>query len=294
MINEEKKQEICDLLGKYCERYGSRNSAALSLKNVSSSTVSSIMNGRWENISEAMWKSIQTQASDSSTGGEWQIVESTQTFKDVFFVLKEAQREKSMIWLTAKAGSGKTVTAEAYRSRNKDVIYVLCDEDMRKSSFANELARAAGMRINTQKLAREKLLIVLDFIAEMDNPIIIFDEADKLSDALLYYFITIYNYLKKKVGIVLLSTNYIQKRMETGLKYDKKGFDEIDSRIGRKFYAGEVPDAHDVYAIGRANGITDDKLLSEIVKDASECNFDLRRVERKVCAMRNKMQIAAL
>lgn len=279
---------------KYCDRYGSRNSAALSLKNVSPSTVSSILNGKWENISEAMWKSIHVQVSDSSTSGEWEIVESTQTFKDVYFVMKEAQREKSMIWLTAKAGSGKTATAEIYRSRNKDVVYVLCDEDMRKSSFANELARAAGMRINTQKQAREKLLFVLDFIAEMDNPILIFDEADKLADGLLYYFITIYNYLKNKAGIVLLSTNYIQRRMEIGLNYNKKGFDEIDSRIGRKFYPADTPTAHDVYAIGRANGITDDKLLSEIVKDASECNFDLRRVERKVCAMRNKMQIAAI
>lgn len=289
-ITENQKREIRDLLEKYCNRYGSRNSAAESLKNVSASTIHSVLNGKWENISDAMWKSIRAQVSDSTTNSEWQIVE-TPTFRDVSFVLREAQADKSMIWLTAKAGSGKTATAEYYRSQNKDVIYLLCDEDMRKSSFAIELARAAGIRINTQKLAREKIMIVIDAILEMDNPLIIFDEGDKLSDNLLCYFITIYNHLKGKAGIVFLSTNYMQKRMEKGILNGWKGYDELESRIGRKFYEAEEPTANDVYAICMANGVTDEKAIAGIVKDASQCNFDLRRVDRKVKAVRKKLQL---
>lgn len=289
-ITENQKKEIRDLLEKYCNRYGSRNSAAESLKNVSASTIHSVLNGKWENISDAMWKSIRAQVSDSTTNSEWQIVE-TPTFRDVSFVLREAQADKSMIWLTAKAGSGKTATAEYYRSQNKDVIYLLCDEDMRKSSFAIELARAAGIRINTQKLAREKIMIVIDAILEMDNPLIIFDEGDKLSDNLLCYFITIYNHLKGKAGIVFLSTNYMQKRMEKGILNGWKGYDELESRIGRKFYEAEEPTANDVYAICMANGVTDEKAIAGIVKDASQCNFDLRRVDRKVKAVRKKLQL---
>lgn len=289
-ITENQKKEIRDLLEKYCNRYGSRNSAAESLKNVSASTIHSVLNGKWENISDAMWKSIRAQVSDSTTNSEWQIVE-TPTFRDVSFVFREAQADKSMIWLTAKAGSGKTATAEYYRSQNKDVIYLLCDEDMRKSSFAIELARAAGIRINTQKLAREKIMIVIDAILEMDNPLIIFDEGDKLSDNLLCYFITIYNHLKGKAGIVFLSTNYMQKRMEKGILNGWKGYDELESRIGRKFYEAEEPTANDVYAICMANGVTDEKAIAGIVKDASQCNFDLRRVDRKVKAVRKKLQL---
>lgn len=289
-ITENQKKEIRNLLEKYCNRYGSRNSAAESLKNVSASTIHSVLNGKWENISDAMWKSIHSQVSDSTTN-EWQIVE-TPTFRDVSFVLREAQADKSMIWLTAKAGSGKTAAAEYYRSQNRDVIYLLCDEDMRKSSFAIELARAAGIRINTQKLAREKIMIVIDAILEMDNPLIIFDEGDKLSDNLLCYFITIYNHLKGKAGIVFLSTNYMQKRMEKGILNGWKGYDELESRIGRKFYEAEEPTANDVCAICMANGVTDEKAIAGIVKDASQCNFDLRRVDRKVKAVRKKLQLA--
>jgi len=288
-IAENQKREIRDLLEKYCNRYGSRNSAAESLKNVSASTIHSVLNGKWENISDAMWKSIRVQVSDSTTSNEWQIVE-TPTFKDVHFVLSQAQANKDMTWLTVKAGSGKTTTAEYYRAQNRNVIYLLCDEDMRKSSFAIELARAAGMRINTQVLAREKMIRVIDYISEMDNPLVIFDEADKLSDNLLNYFITIYNRLYGKAGMVCLSTNYMQKRLASGIN-SKKGFDELDSRINRKFYPAEEPNANDVVAICMANGVTDEKAIAAIVKDAALCNFDLRRVVRKVKAVRGKSQL---
>ncbi|HBG41160.1 MAG TPA: DNA transposition protein [Porphyromonadaceae bacterium] len=288
IISEEKKTEIRDMLEKYCERYSSRNSAAQSLKNVSSSTISSVLNGKWENISDIMWKSIRTQVSPSNR--DWEIVE-TPTFKDVTFVLKNAQEERSMTWLVAPAGSGKSTAAEVYRQQNKNVIYVLCDEDMKKSDLANEMGRAAGLRINTQRRSREKIMMVIDAIAEMDNPLIIFDEGDKLVDNILYYFITIYNHLRGKAGIVFLSTSYMQRRMEHGLRYDRKGFQELQSRIGRKFYEAERTSANDVYTICMANGITDQKAIDIVIKDASQCDFDLRRVDTKVRAMRKKLQL---
>ena len=290
LISKEKKQEIRNSLEKYCERYGSRNSAAQSLKNVSASTVSAVLNGKWEFISDGMWKNIRAQVCDS--GNDWQIVE-TPTFKDVYFVLENAQEEKNVIWLTAPAGSGKTTAAELYRSQNKNVVYVLCDEDMKKSDFANEILRAAGIRVNTQLRSREKIMRLIDVVLEMDNPLIVFDEGDKLSDNILYYFITIYNHLRGKAGIVFLSTSYMQRRMELGLRYEKKGFQELESRIGRKFYEAERPTANDVRAICIANGVTDDATVSEIIKDAAQCCFDLRRVDRKVRAVKKKMRLIA-
>lgn len=288
LFNDTKKAEISKQLESYCNRYGSRNSAVASLRNVSPATVSSILNGKWENISDTMWKNIRDQVGGSTQ--DWEMVD-TPTLKDVYFVMQNAQEECSTIWLTAPAGSGKTATAELYRQQNRNVVYVLCDEDMKKSSFAIELARAAGMRMNTQRTAREKIMQVIDWIAEMDDPLIIFDEGDKLTDNILYYFITFYNRLKDRAGIVFLSTNYMQKRMDNGLRKNHKGYQELSSRIGRKFYEAEAPCANDVIAICRANGISDDRLIASVVKDAAQCDFDLRRVERKVRAMRKKLSV---
>ena len=287
LFNNERKTEIAAMLDKYCERNGGITTAAAKLRNVSASTIRSILAGRWENISDTMWKSVRDQAGGGMQ--DWEIVD-TPTVKDVYFVLQNAQEERATIWLTAPAGSGKTAAAELYRDNNRDVIYVLCDEDMRKGSFANELGRAAGMRVNTHRASRDKIMQIIDFIVEMNNPLIVFDEGDKLTDNILYYFITIYNHLKGRAGIVFLSTDYMQKRMNNGLVRNHKGYQELSSRIGRRFYEAEVPSANDVSAICRANGITDEKVIAGIVKDAYAVGFDLRRVERKVRAMRRKLQ----
>ena len=70
--------------------------------------------------------------------------------------------------------------------------------------------------------------------------------------------------------------------MECGLSYNKKGYDEIHSRICRKFIELTPANSYEVAAIARANGIEDDKTIKVVVKDAATCNFDMRRVRREV------------
>lgn len=69
----------------------------------------------------------------------------------------------------------------------------------------------------------------------MDAPLLVFDEADKLTEPVFHYFISLYNKLEEKCGVVFLSTDYIVKRISNGLKYQKPGYKEFFSRIGRKF-----------------------------------------------------------
>lgn len=70
----------------------------------------------------------------------------------------------------------------------------------------------------------------ISMIAFLNNPLIIFDEGDKLTDSVFNYFISIYNRLEGHSGIVFFSTDYIKRRMENGLRYNKKGYKEINSR----------------------------------------------------------------
>lgn len=66
------------------------------------------------------------------------------------------------------------------------------------------------------------------------------------------------------------------------MRYDKKGYNEIHSRIGRKFFELEKTSPQDVYAICVANGLTDRGKISEVVKDAEKYDFDLRRVKKGI------------
>lgn len=120
-----------------------------------------------------------------------------------------------------------------------------------------------------------------------------FDEADKLSDNIINYFITIFNYFEdmtgsQSVGIQFISTDYIVTRMERGLRYKKKGYQELWSRLGSKFYEVDKNTPNDVEAICRARGIVRQRDIDEVIKEADRTNYDLRRVDRKIKAILSK------
>jgi len=118
-----------------------------------------------------------------------------------------------------------------------------------------------------------------------EGVLIVLDEADKLSDQVLHFFITIYNKLEDTVGIVLCATQYLKKRIERGAMNNRKGYKEIYSRIGRKFVPMPVVNRGDVKAVCMANGLEDRREIERIIEDSDN---DLRRVKRLVCALKLK------
>lgn len=276
MTLEEKKAVKVKLL-EYCNRYPSRNMAAHSMKNVSAATISSILNDKFQNISDDMFSNIAWQVGVNTDG--WKLCE-TQTFKDVSMKLQEAQTYKNVHWVIGDAGCGKTSTTKAYIADHKEVYYILCSEDMKKTDFVREMARRIGIPEDGYAI-RDVLFLIISSLSGRKAPLLVFDEADKLTDSVLAYFITIYNHLEDKVGIVFLSTSYIKRRMENGLRYNKKGYREINSRIGRKFFELYDTRPTDVYAICMANGLSDGD-THKVMADVEKCDYDLRRVKKMI------------
>lgn len=277
-INE--KNEVRDMLKTHCNRYPSQNKAAASLHGISAGTISSILNGKYENISDEMFRNIYSQVSTPHQAAGLQIVETT-ALHEIIAAMQDAQEWQDVTWVVGESGCGKTTAASVYQSSHKEVYTLLCSEDMKKGDFVRELAAVIGVKANGHNI-REILSAIIARIIQMDSPLLIFDEGDKLNDLVFHYFITIYNQLKDKAGIIFLSTSYIEKRMESGLKHNKKGYQEINSRIGRKFYKISKNTANDVYAVCVANGIKEDKALENIIQDAASYENDMRRVTKKI------------
>lgn len=283
----EMKEQVRTALIAYCENYPTRNRAAESLQGVSSATVSQLCNGKYELISDEMFVRIATQigfAFDS-----WNLHEG-KTFKEITFTLSDAQAYKNVTWIVGDAGCGKTTAAIEYRRTHRNVFYILCSEDMRRSDFVREIAKQVGAPTDTTNL-RDMLENAISMISFLGNPLLVFDEGDKLTDSVFNYFISIYNRLEGHSGIVFLSTDYIKRRMEAGLRYNKKGYKEINSRIGRRFFDVSPTEQNDIYAICQANNLTDRADIEEVLKDARRSDNDLRRVKR--CIHRQKRIIEA-
>lgn len=286
-LTTEMKEQVRSALIAYRSNYPTLNRAAESLQGVSSATVSQLCNGKYELISDEMFIRIASQigfAFDS-----WTLHEG-KTFKEITFTLSDAQAYKNVTWIVGDAGCGKTTAAIEYRRTHRNVFYILCSEDMRRSDFVREIAKQVGAPTDTTNL-RDMLENAISMISFLGNPLLVFDEGDKLTDSVFNYFISIYNRLEGHAGIVFLSTDYIKRRMDAGLRYNKKGYKEINSRIGRRFFEVSPTEENDIYAICQANNLTDRADIEEVLKDAKRSDNDLRRVKR--CIHRQKRIIEA-
>lgn len=280
MENAEKTR-IKEELERFVGVKGSQNKAANALAGVSPATVSQIVNGNWELISDEMWRSIGAQLKVRDKN--WNIVE-TNNYKDLMQLFAYSQDESLVMAVTGDAGSGKTATAKAYQQRNGNVFVLCCNEFWNRKLFMQELLKEMG-RNPAGDTVGEMMADIVSSLKKMERPIIIMDEADKLSDQVFYFFITLYNQLEDQCGIILMATDFFEKKVRRGLRLNKKGYKEIYSRIGRKFVSLQSLTQQDIAEVCMANGLEGKQDIKRVVDDAEG---DLRRVRRKVFAIIKK------
>lgn len=282
MITNEEKEMIRVRLGEYCEMKGSQKRAATSLVGVSPATVTQIVTGKWELINEKMWRSIAAQIGVKQT--RWNIVE-TRNYKALSDIFSDAQENALVLAVCGEAGTGKSLTAAHYGAENPNVYVLACSEYWNRKTFLRELLRVMGKNPAGDTVG-DMVDDVVMALKRRENPLIILDEADKLSDQVMFFFITFYNKLEDYCGIVLMATDYLEKKVRRGLRLNKKGYKEIYSRIGRRFVAMPGLSETDISDVCRANGVEGLREIDTVKKD---CEGDLRRVKRK-CHALNRMR----
>lgn len=276
------KKQVQEKLANYIAQKGSQNKAAHSLNGVSSALLSQIINDNWDQISETMWRNVASQIGHSSK--EWVCVETTD-FKIISQFLNDAQQNANVFAMTGDAGSGKSKTFELYIQDSKNSYLLSCAEYWNRKEFLVQLLTAMGVDYSGFTVA-EMMNEIVKKLKSQQTPLIILDEADKLPDTVLYFFITLYNRLEDHCGIILCATDHLSKRISKGIKLNRKGYKEINSRIGRKFIELKGVNFTDVTQICIANGVENSKDIKEIFNDSEG---DLRRVKRKIHAVKNRV-----
>ena len=276
-MQNEQKQQIADQLRAYCEQKGSQNKAANSLNGVSSATISKVLSGQGETIADEMWRTISAQTGAKSEG--WQVV-STRAYDVMTFTLDNAQTDALVLAVTGEAGSGKTEAIKNYTAGHANAYHLVCSEYWNRRTFMGKLLKCMGVGVSGTTVS-EMMDDIVDTLKRKDAPLIVLDEADKLTDQVLYFFISLYNQLEGHCGIILTATSFLKKRIERGVRLNRKGYAEIYSRIGRKFVALPLLNSEDIAAVCVANGVSDAKSINSIIDEAEG---DLRRVKRSVWA----------
>lgn len=277
------KSQIKTKLASFCDMAGSQNKAANKLKGVSSATISQILNDNWQSITDEMWMNVGKQIGYSSK--EWNVV-ITENYQFLTKLLKRTSQNSNALAIIDNAGSGKSETTKQYAETNRKVYRIVCKEYWNRKEFLRALLRTLagnpdGMNVN------EMMDEIVKILKTQENPLLILDEFDKVNDQVLYFFITLYNELEDECGILVCSTDHLEKRVTRGLRLNKKGYQEFFSRIGRKFIKLPGVQTTDIQKICFANGITNAKEIKEIIEDSFN---DLRRVKRKIQAFKNDAQ----
>lgn len=289
------KTQITNDLRAFCELKGSQNKAANSLKGVSSATISLILSGKTEAIADDMFRNIEAQLRLLNSGDDWNVVE-TNDFKTLFQLFEDSKKYANVYGIIGDPGTSKTTAVKTYTRDNDNVFRLSCSEFWNKKYFLQELLQSMG-RDSSGLTVSEMMNEAIYQILKRQEPIIILDEADKLTDQVLYFFITLYNKLEDNCGIILIATDHLKKRIEKGIKINKKGYKEIYSRMGRKFVELSGVSKDDVSMVCKANGIDDSVRVpvqtnrETVMRNAIEviwndCEGDLRRVKRKIHAIK--------
>ena len=226
----------------------------------------------------------------------WQTVE-TQNLRIVTQVLEDAKNNSLFMAVSHNAGSGKSLACREFAAANPGkVVYLYRVEhgETNKIDFLRSLAQTLGIDTKGRGyLSANRLadLVIEFFTRRLDQaPLLIVDEADKLTDKALRFFISLYNAVEARMGCVVLGTENLEKKIKSGVHHNRNGFDEIDSRFGRRFIRLTGVTKLECRAICKANGIDNTKMADAIFEECepvtNQFNMrvlrDLRPLERKI------------
>jgi hypothetical protein len=213
---------------------------------------------RWHKVSTRMWQTVAANLGVVLNATDWVIVDTVNTLM-VTTVLEDAQQEAMFMAISEKAGSGKTASIQHYRANDtQGQVFVLQCEEWHKRPFLLRLCQVLGIAArpgdNIDALTQAIVRFFKDKAA-VGRPLLVLDEADKLRPAALRFLIPLYNHLEDELGLVIAGTDYLGRHIKTGVARNLKGYDEIDSRLGRTYTKLLGAEYSDVAAICVANGL---------------------------------------
>ncbi|AYD48232.1 ATP-binding protein [Arachidicoccus soli] len=275
-MTQQQKTEIQTMLKQFIEQFPSQSKAAANLKGVSEATIIQLLKGRWESISDEMFTSIGKQVGYDAKG-VWHLVE-TLGMNTIITIVADAKEYGNVFALIGNTGNGKSEVPEWYASKKENTFVVSCAEHFNKKTFLNEMFAAMGKDGSGYGVA-EMMDGIVETVLRMKEPVFYLDEYDKLKDEVFLFFITIYNRLEGKCGLIIAGTEVLEKRIKKGVRLSKKGYSEIYSRVGRSFIHVPPPSKREIAEICEVNGCDDQQTIAEI---CNTCEGDIRRVKRAI------------
>lgn len=224
-------------------------------------------------VNDRMWLQVGKALGYKFSGTGWQVVE-TNNYRTMKAILNLAQSDSMFMAVSEKAGSGKSASIAKFKEEDQTntVFNIICEEWSRRV-FLTKLAQSLGVDLSQKSYhpvewLSTRIIGTLKQFTVSGRPLIILDEADKLKPSALRWLIHFYNNLEDECGLLICGTENLKKEIKRGVQKAIKGYDELDSRLGRQFIHLPGATFQDLTEICSANGITQE---ATILKIWAEC-----------------------
>lgn len=219
------KTEIKEAINHYCQAKGiSKNELATQL-NVSSATLSNIENNNWKSIDQKMWQKIWNKVGRPN---DLQVFQ-TNDFKAIEELCNFSRENFFMTGLVADTGMGKTTALKTYSHRSKNTFYLSYDKTMRPRQFFASLLKE--MAIQFEGNINEMVNRIADELNVMESPLIIIDEAGKITHTMILYLQVLKDKTHLSCGYVLAGMPYFKTNLIKLTNKQREGYAEFYRRI---------------------------------------------------------------
>lgn len=268
MENLEKK-EIAIALRKYLdERSITINAFAKQNKdNISSAYVSMMLTGldnpdKWEKISDLRWVFIKNKIGLAT---KWRFAKS-KNYSAITELCRVTQQNSGFKAVCGFTGAGKTESLLRYQRENANVFYVEYSIlDTAKRDFIDPICKAMGLTVEGS--LRNKLNAIIHKLNNIETPLLILDQFDKLSHGNKLIVQAINDGTKHKAGIIVAGTNAMKTELKKFADKDKIGFRELYRRI-EYWLPLRRPSKRIVETICTSNGLGDKRCIEYISNNA--------------------------
>lgn len=211
------------------------------------------------------------------------VVDTVTSYQQVKTAFVAAKKKSKWFCISSRSGSGKTQSLIDLYNVHGDgsIIYIKCRK-WSSRKFLVKLAQAMGKRINRYMDNDDILDVVIEHINSMASkkPILLIDDAGKLSNTAMCTLIPLYDDTLGRMGCIVAGTETLERNIKRNVGRIE-GYDEIDGRFSRNYISLMGATKKDVVNICLANGVPTkeeaEQIWGKLLKTQKQVSQDLTR-----------------
>lgn len=231
-LKDQTRDEITSKLREYLEDNSLSINAFARKSNINASFISQMLNRKGE-IKDRWYKQVAEYINFSIVKHYWPL-RNTSEFKEVIAAIKTARELQRNRTIIGETGCGKTTAAQQYCKKfPKHSYLVTITGKHTANAIYEDICGLLNLNKSGTSLKKERRITecLMGLRLKGENPVLIFDEAENMSEKTMQSIKSLYDALEGHCPIVLLGTSQLIEKLDVMTSRNKQGIPQFYSRF---------------------------------------------------------------